>query len=454
MTARGRAAFVGASARVAAFTVLAAGFAWTAPARAQYDSAVQELASHFGRVDFVMNGASMTDATGLRNGVNCLLASNSVTIKSESLPTRPFVVAAYLLWGGSLIGNDRDFNSGPDIFTSTGRADVPADLPQVVADARAAMDTSVNLLLPGDTDPRAVQADSDGRFISVYYKTFGPEQGNIAFFLARADISALLIGRDRAQLAGTYTVSGLTADVCNGLEAHCTSPIDICSNTGTVHTNGTASFALVLVLRDPALPLRRVTLFNGMQGLNNSATAVHLGEGINVSDPPRGTLVYYVMEGDDGISDSQSDVEHGQLHEYVAVDGGSQVLYLHDANNPLGNPFNGTITTVHNSPPLASCLALGLGDGVCGVAGVDIDLYDITSSLRPHARAIDVTFSTGVDRVFIASLVAGVDVFSPVLSEDSRLVVIDADTDNVPALAPLTYLLAVSRLPVFETARR
>ena len=49
----------------------------------------------------------------------------------------------------------------------------------------------MELQLPGQDSPTTVPVDSDGLSVNAYYKSAGPEQGNVAFFLARATITDL-----------------------------------------------------------------------------------------------------------------------------------------------------------------------------------------------------------------------------------------------------------------------
>lgn len=427
---------------------LLAAVALAAPARAQFS----ELASHAGRVDFLTSGASLTDAQGLLNGANCLEPQASLVIPPLPSGARPALRAAYLFWGGSLVGNDQDYSGSAPLFDTrdiTTQAQYEAALSganSVPSRARAAADTTVDLLLP-DGGSLAVTADLDGLFVSTYFKgTAAPcgaeaatgsainECGVMAFFMARADITAALLAAG-GPLAGQYTVAGLRADVCNGREAVCGGP-DSCGGLSAVHTNGNASAVLMLVLEDPAWRLRRVVLFEGLAGLSDAAVDLSL-QGIAISDPPVGSLAYWVLEGDATIS--------AVGEEYVTVDGGSQLMTLVDDDNPLGNPFNGTINTVQLDPPLPLCASLGLGDGLCGVAGVDLDLFDIRPALAVDATRLDLRVSTGADRIVLGGVYVSVGVFAPVLDLDSRLLLLDdAGSDAHPAGAPLRYVAALS----------
>ena len=392
----------------------------------------RQLATFFGRVDFFTTGASMTDNTGLFNGVHCLEPSASVTVPSFGDTERPSLVAAYLLWGGSLIGNDGagEFDTSAITNQEEYQASLLGGGPiNVIQEARSAADIEVELTLPGQSTAHMIRADPAGLYVHTYYKPMGPEQGVIAFYLARSDITEIVADAG-SQLSGTWTVEGVRAEVCNGLEAICGTG-QTCSSMSELHSNGTASFALILVLEEPSWGLRRVTLFEGLHGLANSVLDISLTEGVLISDPPAGRLSFYAMEGDDHIFSVEE--------EFVRVDGGAGMFTLTDAANPIGNPFNGTINTTRLDPPDPDCP----GGGICGAAGVDIDVFDIQPALAAGADSLHVQVGSGVDRVALANINLSVSVFGPVLDVDSRLFLLDGATEQ-PALAPLRYVAALS----------
>jgi len=158
----------------------------------------------------------------------------------------------------------------------------------------------------------------------------------------------------------------------------------------------TASAAFLFVYEKDDLPPRRVALYDGNYVLSNQEVTFRLD--VNVDTNPDGDLTFYVMEGDIA----------GEGNEFVRVDGipgNAGPILLEDDINPADNPFNRTINTT--DPPRT------------GVVGVDVDRFDITAALTPGDTAVDVTYSAGEDKVWLAVNVIGVNLFDPVLSQKS-----------------------------------
>jgi len=193
--------------------------------------------------------------------------------------------------------------------------------------------------------------------------------------LCRAEVTAQL-----GALAGEYAVEGLDALIMNG------------------DTNN-ASFALVLVYGAESLPQRRIGLYDGLLGLSGSGTpttTVSFSE-VDVSDPPQGDLTWYALEGDTAVNQNE-------FVEVKALPGGGQAK-LGDAINPPNNPFNRTINT--SEPPQT------------GVTGVDVDRFSLAGILKAGDDSLEVTYSAGLDKYWIAFNVIGVDVFEPLFSASS-----------------------------------
>ncbi|MBI3179531.1 MAG: hypothetical protein HYZ27_07700, partial [Deltaproteobacteria bacterium] len=423
------------------------------------DTITQIGPARTGRLQFVMVGASLVDNTGLANGVNCLKTSAAAEILAADLPARPLLVQATLYVGGSLIGDDGPDTSDPpqEIFATPGlEANDPLERALVEAAARAAADREVSLLAPAALAPASLSAASS--YVAVTYIPSGSEQGNLGFFITRFDVTQVL--RDAGGLAGQYLVSGLTADVCNGPEAVCDTATNTCALAGGApHTHGAASFALVLVVEDLELPLRSLAVFEGLEMVvgfpSQPPLILSLMPANPISSPARGGLALYALEGDLGIPAIVNAVGPCLAEEHLEVDGDldpTQNGYcLSDDDNPLGNLFNSTINVqpapapppACNEPPERQQLCC-LGDGLCGVTGVDIDRFDISPALEPGALEVQVRLGSGSDRVALAQLVLAVDVFEPVLAVDTQVRVLDAQDDLVAVGAPITYSIAVS----------
>lgn len=193
--------------------------------------------------------------------------------------------------------------------------------------------------------------------------------------LCRAEVTDQL-----GALTGTYAVAGLDALIANG------------------DTNN-ASFAIVLVYRSDLLPQRRIGLYDGLLGLSGNGTpttTVALTD-IKISNPPQGDLTWYALEGD-------SAVNQDEFVQVKSLPGGGQAN-LGDAVNPPNNPFNRTINTT--KPPQT------------GVTGVDVDRFSLAGVLKAGDDTLEVTYSAGFDKYWIAFNVIGVDVFEPLFSASS-----------------------------------
>jgi hypothetical protein len=408
-----------------------------------------------GRYRFIMTGATLTEAIPGVNGVNCLESGASATVSRSDVPSRARLVSATLYLSGSLFDDGTDFAAGNTaIFDTDGLSwERPSDQPAISTEARAAADREASFLPPGASAPVTVSAAGDQPKITVFFQTPaapGAEGGNIAFFVTPIDVTNAINDQGRGIIDGTYNVSGVEADVCHGLEARC----DLgqsCSDTGFVHTKGTASWALLLVVEDPSLPLASIAVFEGLESMVGSFLERTLVPGGVVSAPGAGSLGIYALEGDADIGNSDSSSPcRGQ--EYLEFDGDLTPtvdgLCLEDDDNPIGNLFNSTI----NVQPAAEPAQPGCdpqfgccGDGLCGVTGVDIDRFDVSDRLTAGADRVRIRLGTASDRVALAVVVLSVGIFEPQLETDTQVRVLSATPDGLVQLGgPLDYSIAVS----------
>jgi uncharacterized repeat protein (TIGR01451 family)/MYXO-CTERM domain-containing protein len=208
--------------------------------------------------------------------------------------------------------------------------------------------------------------------------------------LCRADVTDVV-----GALVGDYEVGDFDALIANG-------------------STNNASFSIVLVYSDDSLPVRNITLYDGlwtMWSQGNAETAVQL-TGIEIDNPPAGDLTWYALEGDIG----------GAGNEGVTVTGSAGVpLPLFDPLNPVANPMNHTINTT--APPQVDAL------------GVDIDQFDISAALTTGDTSVTTTYYGGEDKYWIAYNVIGVNIFAAdFVSGSSKTweLQIDADQSGDP----------------------
>lgn len=208
----------------------------------------------------------------------------------------------------------------------------------------------------------------------------------------RADVTEVVDG-----IVGEYAVADVTA---------------LLGNTDTAN----ASFAVVLVYRAPALAQRRIGLYDGLFGLvmGGVQTTKLVFDDLNITTPPQGDLTWYALEGDTAVNQNE-------FVEVKALPSGG-VAKLSDPANPPNNPFNRTINT---TVPAQT-----------GVTGVDIDRFSLAGIVADEDSTLEITYSAGIDKYWVAFNLVGVDVFEPLFSATSSKgweLTDDADDDLAPS---------------------
>jgi RNA polymerase sigma factor (sigma-70 family) len=225
------------------------------------------------------------------------------------------VLSARLIWGGTL--QPGQGGSGPPAPASNGVVQV--------------------------TSPGATPVTATATGIST-------DPTSAARYLASADVTALVA----ASGAGTYTVA------------------DLQTATGPGAFGG---WALQVVYRDPAAPLRMVATTDQVATVNRGGSASLVLSGLT---PPAtavtGTLSYAGVEGDYGI-----------VPEQVAANG----VPLSNAANAVDNPLNGSISTPGARNPT-----------FVNNFGFDVDQFTI--DLAPGATEVRLDITSSGDRFRIA----------------------------------------------------
>ena len=274
---------------------------------------------------------------------------------------------------GAALAKDSDMDGKVDILTQPATVKVTADdlpdgakldngylywggtqLPTKCAN-KANLDDTVTFTPPGGV-PTMVTADVCYCSSSATYE----------MQLCRAEVNDLV-----DKLTGDYVVTDFTAAV---------------ANTDTAN----ASFALVLVYEADGLNERRIALYDGLFALSAVGTpsATVTLDQLDVSNSPAGDLTWYALEGDVTIGE-------GEFVQLKGVPGGGTGM-LFDDINPANNPFNRTINTMASPKK--------------GVTGVDIDRFSLASVLKPNDTSLEITYSAGMDKYWIAFNIVGVDV--------------------------------------------
>ncbi len=324
------------------------------------DVPLAERMTWSGPGDYFATGAPMASdgSDADTTMVDQLAQPTTVTVSPLDVPSTAKLVQALLYWGGSIDDNG--------------------------CAAAANIDDRVDFTPPGGV---AAEVIANTCYCS--------DAGALAYDIqiCRADVTPV-IAAATTTLAGDYAVNGFAAHITNA-------------------STDNASMSLVLVYSDPALPPRRIALYDGlftMADAVNASAQFTLG-GLDVGTPARGVLTWYTLEGDGG----------GTGVEQVTVSGspGNASLVVTDAVNPTSNPMNHTINTV--SPARIDSL------------GVDIDRFDISSALTPGDTAVEMRYEAGADKWWIAYNIVGITVFEPVIASASTKSVelqVDADANG------------------------
>jgi hypothetical protein len=184
-----------------------------------------------------------------------------------------------------------------------------------------------------------------------------------------------------------------------------------------------------------------------------------------VSDPPSGKLAFFALEGDLTIAAQPMPGKPCGYEEFVQVTGdplgNSTPICFNDDDNPPGNIFNSTINGQPRAGELPECTRNEAeccrGDGICGVTGVDIDDFDVSEALVAGSENIQVRIGSGADRVALATLVLGVDVFEPLLQEDTQMRALHVEDNLVRLGSSVDISVAVSNtgnVPAHDVALR
>lgn len=238
---------------------------------------------------------------------------------------------------------------------------------QPAAGGTPAPDSSVSLTGPGG-DSAVVQAEA------FYYSDGGAASYDV--WVCRANVTQLFAAHSQP-LSGAWLLSGYQGLVNDNASDH-------------------AAAALVVVASHPGFPVRRITLFDGNRTVQSSADT------LNWSAPGpvvAGHLTFFTLEGDPGASSTE--------RVSVSTPGGT-ALVLSDTLNPANNPMNQTINT---SFPAQT-----------GTIGVDVDRFSIDSALTGTDSGVEVVFSGGSDKWWLAAFVL----------EGELLQLADTDADGVP----------------------
>ena len=148
-------------------------------------------------------------------------------------------------------------------------------------------------------------------------------------------------------------------------------------------------WSLVVVVADPAAPLRSMVVLDGLTSVNDTDLAPFVVGGFTVPTSGRraATLHTVAFEGDAGIGQDQL-----MLADRPVT----------DAANPLGNTFNSTASNL-GSP------AAGMFPAASNLFGVDVDRFDVSDRLAPGSTTATIGLTTTQDVFLLGAAAFTVD---------------------------------------------
>jgi large repetitive protein len=289
-------------------------------------------------------------------------ATHSSSSAAVALPSGSSVLFAGLYWSG---------------YTGAGGRTAPP------------AGTAKNRLLlkaPGDSAYRTVTAGP----ASPTNPVDGPSTG--APYVSFADVTSIV----RSAGSGTYTGA------------------DIFAATGP---DSYAAWSLVVVVHDPTMPQRNLTVFDGFGTIQNAAGDTTLDIPLNgFTTPPSGSvdvrLGAVVFEGDAGST--------GDQFQVIAPSG--TVTTLSDPQNPATNVFNSTVSDNGVEVPGRT------PDG--NTFGFDADVFQSSVLLANSDTSATLRMTTGGETFFPAVATFVSNIFAPRLTVDRTASVTDTVADG------------------------
>lgn len=207
---------------------------------------------------------------------------------------------------------------------------------------------------------------------------------------------------------GTYTISEL--DVSSFINLH------------AQRSTNFAGWALIIVYKNPNLPLNQLNIYDGMQAVPDEINITL--NSLNVIDTQDAKIGFLAWEGDSGIA----------VNETLRINGnpiGNPPL------NPVNNAFNGT-NSITNSSTLYN---------------MDLDIYPIQNNINVGDTSAQIQLSSGQDFVMINAIVTKLNSQLPdatvVISNvtttcDSREITVDYKIFNTNSTAILPINTPIS----------
>ncbi|BDG04412.1 MYXO-CTERM sorting domain-containing protein [Anaeromyxobacter oryzae] len=210
------------------------------------------------------------------------------------------------------------------------------------------------------------------------------------YYQGTAEVTALV----SAWAEGDYQVSGITAPEIANLDSE----------------HPYAAWALVVFYEDVSEPLRSLTLFDGFELVTKYAQTADVSiSGFRVPDAAFDAKLGVVVYEGDQRTDGDSLLFNGAA--------------LSDASNPAINFFNGTRTylglPVSSADPALPPWWSNAGDlprltgAADSMAGLDLDVVDVTASVRGGDTSASATLTTSDDTFALGAVITSITTLHP-----------------------------------------
>jgi len=225
---------------------------------------------------------------------------------------------------------------------------------------------------------------------------------------------------------GSYTAPQPTGDVvyqsvadvtslvrANGRGAYRVSGVDVQDFRGRFEDVLFAGWSLVVLYQLDSEPPRNLAVFDGLDGVGpGSPSAVSLSGFLVPNagfDAKLGAIVY---EGDQVFGGDS--LYFGQ----APLDDADR---LSNAQNPIDNFFNGTRSQLGVPVSVVGDLPQ-LGGQASTMAGMDLDVVDVTSRVRGGQTTVDLQAASNIDIFFLGAFVTSISNFRPEFTSSEKTV--------------------------------
>lgn len=202
-----------------------------------------------------------------------------------------------------------------------------------------------------------------------------------------------------------------------GSGAYRISGIDVAPFVNVNNNNVFGGWSMVVFYSLASEPLRRLVIFDGLDIVQNGGNQSAILSGFRVpAFGFTGKLGVIAYEGDNSINGDQ-----------LFFNGG---VGLSDAQNPINNVFNGTRSTLGVPVNAVGDLPRLTGTPQ-SLAGLDLDVFDVTAKLVGGQTSANVVASSTGDVYFLGAFITSISTFEPSFSTSIKTV---TDLNGLPAI--------------------